>query len=171
MRTEGGLMPNWLKFVTVLTALLPLTPAASAPAKSSGNLDNLAGLAMLNGTCSKLVVAGHDESEACVGKLSNTIYRTGRTGFVFVAGDTAVVTFSGMDTPVKGDVGSVRLDHVIFGLMGTGTDPNSLTATGSCRYTNPYAGPSHVDCTASTKIGRFSASFVSDGEGPDMQRF
>jgi hypothetical protein len=126
---------------------------------------------MMNGTCQRLIIAGNDASSSCQGKLTNTMYRTGRSGFTFLAGDVAVVTFSGADSPAKGDQAVIRLDKVIFTLVGTGTEPNVVNATGSCSYTNPYAGPSHVSCSASTKAGRFSASFVSDGAPPDLQEF
>ena len=152
-----------------LAAALMLGLAASVDAQPAPQ--NLAAIALLQGTCGHLVVGGKDASSRCEGKLTNSIYKTGRSGFTFLVGDLAVVTFSGADSPAKGDQATVRLDKVIFTLVGTGTPPNVVPATGTCTYTNPYAGPSHVNCSAATKSGSFSASFVSNGEPPDLQRF
>lgn len=156
----------------VIMLIAASTLICGGPAYSqSGDMKNLRAVAMMHGTCGKLVMAGEDVSEGCQGLITNTMYKTGRTGFVFTAGDVAVVTFSGAGAPAQGDQASARLDKVIFTLIGTGTEPNVLPATGTCTYTNPYAGPSRINCSATTKIGRFSGTFVSDGEEPDIKQF
>lgn len=155
-------------FALTLAVVVAPFQVSAAP---KGDLSNLAGIATLNGTCSRLVMADNDASDSCVGQAINSMYNNGRTGFAFQAGDMAIVTFSGIGTPAKGDLAESKLDHVIFGLVGTGTEPNSVPATGKCTYTNPYAGPSHINCFAKTKSGTFSASFVSDGAEPDVQEF
>lgn len=144
--------------------------AGPAGAREQG-FDNLQGIAIMNGKCTQLTVAGMDSTRACEGKITNTMYKTGRTGFVFMVGDFAVVTFSGMDSPAKGDQTATRLDRIIFTLIGTGTPPNDIPATGSCTYTNPDAGPSRINCSATTGEGKFSGSFVSDGQPPDITEF
>lgn len=154
-----------------LAAALTTSLLASEAEAQTGDMKNLAGIAILNGSCTQLTVGGKDATHACEGKITNTMYKTGRTGFIFMVGDLAVVTFSGADSPAKGDHASVRLDKIIFTLVGTGTAPNVIPATGSCSYTNPYAGPSRINCSASTKDGKFSGSFVSNGAEPDIQRF
>ena len=154
----------------LLWPLLTVPFASTAGAQSAG-FDNLHALAIMNGQCTQLTVAGKDSTPVCLGKITNTMYKTGRSGFIFMAGDVAVVTFSGMDTPARGDQATVHLDAIIFTLVGTGTPPNDIPATGSCTYTNPYAGPSRIQCTASTEAGRFSASFTSDGKEPDYRQF
>ncbi|WP_294004560.1 hypothetical protein [Sphingomonas sp.] len=65
----------------------------------------------------------------------------------------------------------VQVDEVIVNQVGPGVRPpadhsNEMTARGTCTYTNLYAGPSHIDCTASTGKGPFSAAFLSDGKPP-----
>jgi hypothetical protein len=149
-----------------------VTGRFGTPAKAQDrDLRHLQAVAILNGNCTQLSFAGKDATRACVGKITNTMYKTGRTGFVFMAGDLAVITFSGADNPAQGDQATVRLDKVIFTLVGTGTEPNVIPATGNCRYTNPYAGPSRITCSASTKDGKFSGAFVSDGAEPDIKEF
>ena len=159
-----------MKSVFIAPALAFVVLPAAAEAQDR-NLSNLHAIAIMNGTCDGLVMGDKDASSGCEGKLTNTMYKTGRSGFTFLVGDLAVVTFSGADSPAKGNIARIRLDKVIFTLIGTGTKPNVVPATGTCTYTNPYAGPSHVTCSASTKSGRFSGSFVSDGKPPDLQEF
>jgi hypothetical protein len=160
-----------------LTTLAAVFEAIAAGRQDqSGDLQNLDGFAVMNGTCRRLIVAGKDLSKDCMGKVTNTMYEsTGRTGFLFVTrSGNVVVNFTGMDTPAVGDHAASVLDHVIFTQGKTGSkraEHNGYRATGTCTYTNPYAGPSHINCSASTKKGLFSASFVSDGKPPGIERF
>ena len=131
----------------------------------------LRSLATLSGACQQLTLAGRDASKACIGKLVNTAYRNGRSGFTFAAGDLAVITFSGIDSAAQGNHAAIRLDKVIFTLLGTGTKPNSISATGQCLYSNPYVGPAYIRCSAATNSGPFTASFRSNGEPPELQQF
>jgi hypothetical protein len=167
MRFSGRIMRPIAAIACVFTVCAIAMPANA----QDRNLENLSAIAIMNGRCSQLVFAGKDATRACVGKITNTMYKTGRAGFVFMAGDLAVITFSGADSPARGDQATVRLDKVIFTLVGMGTEPNAIPATGTCTYTNPYAGPSRINCSASTKEGKFSGAFVSDGAEPDIQRF
>lgn len=127
-------------------------------------------MATLTGTCKKLIIAKADASQRCVGRLINVTYNDGRSGFYFVAGDLAAVTFSGMGSgqvELNKDEVVQPIDRVIFTLIGTGTKPNMIAAVGSCRFTNPDMGrPSLVNCEATTKEGQFIADFVSDGRRP-----
>lgn len=160
-----------------LTALAAVSEAiAAGPQNQSGDLQNLDGFGFMNGTCQRLILAGKDVSKDCEGKVTNTMYEsTGRTGFLFVTrSGNVVVNFSGVDTPAVGDHAASVLDHVIFTQGKTGSKRvkhRGYVATGTCTYTNPYAGPSHINCSASTEKGLFSASFVSDGKPPILTRF
>ncbi|WP_114227210.1 MULTISPECIES: hypothetical protein [Sphingomonas] len=154
----------------ITAAILAIAAGTNLPAQTS-DLTNLKAVAIMHGRCRSLVVAGKDASRACSSLVTNSMYRTGRGGFVFTAGDLAVVTFSGFDTGAQGDIAEIKLDHVIFSLIGTGTPRNTVPATGTCTYTNPYAGPSHITCTALTKSGRFAATFLSNGQEPEFKRF
>ena len=158
--------------MNLVTRLLGLAVFAAGPATAQDQgFDNLHAIAIMDGKCSSLVIADKPATHQCVGKITNSMYKTGRSGFIFTAGDVAVVTFSGADSPAKGDQANIRLDKVIFTLIGTGTPPNVIAAKGTCTYTNPYAGPSRINCSATTEAGRFSGSFVSNGREPDIQRF
>src|SRR5690349_11485706 len=116
--------------------LCALATALAAPPAVAGaqdrDLGNLHAIAIMNGTCQRLIMGDKDASSGCEGKLTNTMYKTGRSGFTFLVGDLAVVTFSGADSPAKGNMATIRLDKVIFTLIGTGTKPNVVPATGTC---------------------------------------
>ena len=169
--------PARLLRFTVFALASGFSATITAAQGQSGDLRNLSGMALMNGTCQRLIVAGRDLTKACLGKVTNSMYEsTGRTGFSFVTSDNSAVTFSGMDTPAKGNRAASILDHVIFTPKNSEADPtkvkpNVVPARGTCTYTNPYAGPSHINCTASTSMGSFSASFVSDGKAPTIERF
>ena len=156
-------------------AMMLATACATGAAIAQDQGDDLQGfgIAVLNGTCKRLIVAGKDLSKDCEGKVTNTMYEsTRRTGFLFVTrGGDVVVNFSGLDSPAVGDHAAALLSHVIFTQGETGSNRakhQAYVATGTCTYTNPYAGPSHINCSASTTKGLFSASFVSDGRPPDF---
>ena len=154
--------------------MLALIGAGTFPIAAHGQASALDDIATMNGKCSKLVFAGHDGSKACVPKVINDVHKDGRVGFTFVVGDLAVVTFSGMGQQQVKDAANTAsqpLDEVVFTLTGTGAKPNTIKAAGVCTYTNPYAGPGKVDCTAHTSQGLFEAAFVSDGRPPSMQKF
>jgi hypothetical protein len=153
-----------------LPAIVAGLSLAGAAHAASSPLDYVA---TMNGKCSHLVYGGRDGSKACVPKVVNDVHKDGRTGFTFLDGNIAVVTFSGAADQVKDDPNTVTqpLDEVVLTLTGPGASPKTIKVTGSCLYTNPYAGPGKVDCTAHTGQGSFEASFVSDGQAPSMQRF
>jgi hypothetical protein len=160
-----------MKGVSIVILVVGAALMAEPASAQEQGFANLHAIALMDGKCTSLVIADKPATHNCTGKITNSMYKTGRSGFIFTAGDLAVVTFSGADSPAKGNQATVRLDKVIFTLIGTGTEPNVMPAKGSCTYTNPYAGPSRINCTATTEAGRFSGSFVSDGREPDIQRF
>ncbi|MDF2599155.1 MAG: protein of unassigned function [Methylobacterium brachiatum] len=127
-------------------------------------------MAIANGTCDRLIIGGNDRSDACTGKLLNTIYLTGRVGFYFVTDNGAALTFTGLgDRQVKPDPDTAvqPIDGIIFGYGGK-TD--RAKAVGSCRFTNPYQKPGIVQCRADTPNGQFEASFRTDGNPPSVTR-
>jgi hypothetical protein len=144
---------------------------AAVLVSSASHARNVVSMATLTGTCKRLIIAPKtDASQQCVGKLINVNYDDGRSGFYFVAGDVAAITFTGIGSAqVKLNEDEVvqPVDGIIFTLIGMGTKPNFSPAVGSCRFTNPEKGrPSLVNCEATTKDGRFIANFVSDGRPP-----
>jgi hypothetical protein len=58
--------------------------------------------------------------------------------------------------------------------LNTGNDkvmkPETYRAAGSCRFSNPYIGPSTVSCHADTEKGEFEGVFISNGQPPDVSR-
>ncbi len=128
-----------------LAALIVLSSEPGLASAQSGG-SQLDSLIMMNGTCKHLLVAGHDESSSCVPKVINETFKTGRTGFTFTVGDAAVISFSGMgprQVKLSPNKVSQPLDRILFTLIGMGsaTKVNRVPATGTCVYTNPYAGP------------------------------
>ena len=152
---------------TALATGAALAGAAPAPGQ---DLSNLQSMVFLTGSCERLVVAGRDATAGCRGVVLNLNYRTGRTSFAFTEGDARMVSFSGMGTRAEGDVARHALDAITIA-EGPEAAVESLAATGSCEYSNPYAGRSYVRCTASTEAGDYRADFTSDGQPPDVREF
>jgi len=150
-------------------ALLAAPPAAAA----QGGLDNLASLATMTGTCASLVVRGADVTNACEGRVLNSAHTDGRSGFAFIQGRSAIVSFAGQDSAAIGDRATLHVDMVLVARTDSGAAPKPeiLRATGECTYTNPYIGVSTIICRAATSEGAFSATFRSDGRPPEGQRF
>ncbi|WP_426237550.1 hypothetical protein [Pararhizobium sp. DWP1-1-3] len=89
------------------------------------DLPVLAGMATRSGSCEKLIMAGRSFSEHCKGKIVQSIYTTGRTGFTVVIGDEgAVATFSAMEGErPDADSQLQSLDKAIFNLGIEGSIP------------------------------------------------
>jgi hypothetical protein len=131
-------------------------------------------IATIKGKCTRLIIGGSEHTRACIPRVVNEVFADSRTGFTFTAGDTAVISFSGIGrTQIKDDPNRVTqpLDTVIFTLIGMGTPPNKLRAAGVCTYSNPNAGAVRVSCSAHTDMGKFEAKFLSDGQPPQIQKF
>lgn len=152
----------------MLSGILAVAPFSIAKAE---DIKDLTAIVFLKGKCGNLMIADEEFSRGCQAKIMNTVYKSGRTGFTFFHGDFDLFTFSGVDNPAIGNRASVSLDRVLLAPGGKEEDQVRLLATGTCTYTNPYAGPSHVNCRAFTKLGTITASFVSDGQEPDITRF
>ena len=153
-------------FLVAPLALLSGTPTAV----SAQNLDNLASLAIMSGKCHKLVIGGADASAHCKPMVTNTAYRTGKSSFTFVAGESAIVGFFGADSRAERDKAVLKVEQITLNLM-MGTPSTMAPATGTCTYTNPYAGPSLLQCSAISGGKTYSATFVSDGRAPELKRF
>jgi len=139
--------------------------AASAPA---GPLPGLK-IAGMEGQCTRLVTRGEDRTAKCDPLLLNNIYDNGRSSFLFFTQNKeAIVSFLGNDSKAQGDTGTLKVTQVYM----TGFDgkpvPHEMGATGSCTYTNPYKGVARVDCKAGSGDNQFEASFVSNGQPPNV---
>lgn len=152
----------------MLVAGVLLTSAGSGRADS-----RLTGMAIIKGTCQKLVIAGKDRSLECTGNLLNTDYDDQRTGFYFTLLNGGVITFSNrgdLQERTRPDKRVTLVDIVIIGQYPDKTI-NRVAARGRCRYGNPFKGPSLVECSADSELGRFEATFLSNGEKPEMKTF
>lgn len=157
----------------MIAALLPVALSLTAPAPAEAqDLSRIASIATMQGSCQKLILpGGGDQTAKCVGKILNVAYRDNRSSFRVAVGEALLVGFYGEDQAAVGDSATLVVSKVIVTLMGS-NKTDALDATGECRYTNPYAGPGHVDCKATSKNGEvFELSFVSDGKPPSVQRF
>ncbi len=122
-------------------------------------------LATMRGKCHKLLIPGADVTSICHSAIANFIYPTGKSSFQFVANDKASIGFFGTDSKAVNGKAILLVEKITFNLL-MGAGPTSATASGTCTYTNPYDGPSLVQCSARTEQGLFEATFVSDGSEP-----
>lgn len=146
--------------VTALTMFDPLPVAIAA---------ELTGIASLTGTCERIVMAGKDMSAHCDGKILQTTYDTGRTGFtVFVGQDGVAITMSGLEGAKPDENSQLQsLDRVILNLNIEDVAPSEEPVEGSCAYSNPYLGPMTVSCQAvDRKGGAYLLQFRTDGSEP-----
>ena len=127
-------------------------------------------LATMTGQCHTLILGGTDASAQCEGKVVNTAYRSGRSSFQFTIRDRAILGFHGVDSPAGNDQAVLRIDGISLNLM-MGTPPTTSPASGTCSYTNPYAGPAMIRCSAISAGRRFEASFEADGRAPVLKEF
>lgn len=155
----------------VLLAALALAPATASAqgAAAPPSAEPLEAMFTLNGTCSQLIVSGDDLSGHCDNVVLNTVHKDGRTGFLFVARDLAVATFSGDDHPAVAGKATVQLDRVVISTLIHGkASPVTLPATGTCVYANSDGKQITINCRAATRRGAFEAAFVSNGQPPRM---
>ncbi|UFZ02495.1 hypothetical protein LQG66_24820 [Bradyrhizobium ontarionense] len=153
---------------TILVAGMLLISAGSGRADS-----RLTGMAIVKGTCQKLVIAGKDRSLECTGSLLNTDYDDQRTGVYFTLLDGGVITFSNrgdLEERAGSDKHVAPVDLVIIGQYPN-KKINRVAAKGRCRYGNPFKGPSLIECSADSELGRFEATFLSNGEKPEVKTF
>ena len=122
-------------------------------------------MAGLKGRCLKFQVNAVDYQ--CESVAPNTTYRSGRSGFYFVAKDAGALTFSGDG---KGQVKKSEDDVVqpvdllvIFTFKG---ETKKSPAVGACSFSNPLKGKATVHCKADTTGEHFEAEFLSDGSPP-----
>ena len=152
--------------------MIALLAAALALAPAPQDLSKVASISGMNGTCGKLVLAGEDVTARCQGKLLNPAYSNDYSSFLVIVGDEKLVSFYGQDHAAVGNSATLTVTKITTTLIGDEKPtPVMIDATGECSYTNPYAGPSHVECKATAGGKTYALSFVSDGKPPSVQRF
>jgi len=124
---------------------------------------------VLSGECRNLVVADVDHSAICAGTTANFAYRSRHSSFQFAAGNVVAVGFYGTDHDATGDESFITVEKISLNAM-KGAPSTQVEASGKCSYTNPYAAPSRIDCSAVSGGKTYSASFVSDGEPPAIKK-
>jgi hypothetical protein len=156
-----------MKVYSALVALLILI--TSVPSTDAAALQNMA---MATGSCERLVVDGHDFTKDCGGgKIMQSAYRDGRTGWYLTIGnDGAVVTLSGMSgAKPDPDSQTQTVDEIILNLGIGGVKPTTEKVSGTCLYGNPYKGPVSITCTAKNAEGAITAmEFRTDGTPPQL---
>ncbi|MEG3148067.1 hypothetical protein U1839_25750 [Sphingomonas sp. RT2P30] len=155
-----------VSFRLVMSAALILCAGGAA----SPDLSNVANVAIMSGKCTALIMPEGDMTAHCSGKLINTAYRDNSSSFMAVTDDTVAVSFFGTDHPATGDIALLDVSKVTVS-REAGRQARSTAALGQCRYTNPFAGPSHVDCQAMAKGKVYRLSFLSDGNPPKVKYF
>ena len=126
----------------------------------------------MSGACTGTEAQGRDFSDQCSGLLANVEYSDGRISFVFQTTTTPVMTMSfsgqGRSQVHEGpDVVVQPVDSTFVGVAAAG--PDHVAVAGTCRFTNPYAGPGIVSCSADGNLGHFAAEFRSDGRPPSSK--
>ncbi|MDP3495096.1 MAG: hypothetical protein Q8R82_18450 [Hyphomonadaceae bacterium] len=141
-------------------------------AQSKGAVPSLDSLAIQNGRCTRLVLAGRDMTRGCNAQVLNEVYSNGRVTFTFTVSNSTTVTFSGAAPQVKlsGDVIVQPLDRFVWRL-DAGVPSITKPVAGTCRYTNPYRGQATISCEAKGSEGIYRASFVSNGSPPMIRDF
>jgi hypothetical protein len=81
-----------------------------------------------------------------------------------------MVSFYGLDSKAVGDKAVLHVDTILVTPEGPAPVARRKRATGRCTYTNPYAGPSHIQCSAKAEGKSYEALFVSDGTPPNIIR-
>ncbi|HEY4202775.1 MAG TPA: hypothetical protein VGM83_19665 [Devosiaceae bacterium] len=149
-----------------MTGIIVSMMSGAGHAQDRANLEDVASV---TGTCDKLIMAGDDLSPTCSGQMIQSIYNTGRTGFTVMVGDKGkTATFTGMEGAKPDDNSQLQtVDRVIVNEGIKGSTPSTIAATGSCAYTNPYMGPTIVNCQAVGDNGdAFLLQFRTDGSEP-----
>ena len=119
----------------------------------------------LNGTCKLLMTPEGDQTHDCEPELFNMAFASGNSSFIVTIKDKGGISFRGMDSAAVGNTASLSVSTIL--LTGTSFAPAvELKAKGRCTYTNPNAGPVHVECYAKTDRGTYQLSYDSDGNWP-----
>lgn len=149
----------------VLCSVLLVAGSASAQSVETAN-PKAPVSTFVRGICSTLVIAGHDMSKQCSPALVNVAYPGGGSSFMFTLAGKAMISFFGKDTPGIEGHATIYLQRVSF--RDPTTNNLSSEVSGVCKYGNPFAGPTIVQCEADSQDGPFKAVFTTDGQQPEV---
>jgi hypothetical protein len=129
-------------------------------------------LVVVHGRCTRLQIGVNDLSAACAGRMNSESFQNGRSGFTFGVPHFALITFSGLGTyeVKKSSTDIVQpVDTILATMVQLRKEPFVLHAVGSCEFNRPDNGAVYyITCVATTSIGPYSASFISDGQPPKV---
>ncbi|MGJ4946724.1 hypothetical protein ACQR1W_39635 [Bradyrhizobium sp. HKCCYLS1011] len=150
----------------LMAAIALLSPVSAARADAK-----VTGMVTIDGACKKLTVGGESRTTDCKGILLNTEYSDQRTGFYFTTIDGLIVTFSTRgDQEVRADANTITapVDMMIVSRKG---QIDRIKAAGTCRFGDPFRGPTVIECVADSEGGRYEGTFLSNGQKPDLKTF
>lgn len=154
-----------MRFASLVTAAALTALAGAASAQSFPGAPG--GILVLDGKCSKLVVAKLDATKNCKGELASVTMPNGAVTFIFTA-DGKMLGFEGDGRAIApASDGNVRFPvHVVSSAVGTKIT-DQVEAAGFCTFGNPFAGqPTAVECSAKNKTANFTGSFRTSGKPP-----
>ena len=148
----------------LLSGFCSLDEATSQPRR------RLTALAVEKGECHEMVAYGKDVSTHCSPQVENSEWSDGRTSFTFTTDDGFVaLTFSGDGHRQIHQGADIAIQPVDGMITTVGHKPETLMASGTCKFANPYKGPAPITCSADTSSGHFSGAFLSDGSSPNTK--
>lgn len=155
-------------------AVHPLATAAavalglgSLAATAQDNDRGTPGVALADGECLSLVIAGGDRTGDCLGEVASITYPDDTVMFVFSAGSLKV-GFSGEGGQVRGiDALTAELPVAFVTVGEVDGDMSVKPAEGTCRFTDPYRDvPATVECSAVADGSLHAGRFLTDGRRP-----
>lgn len=155
--------------MTRVSPRLPVLAALLAVASLSVSSARAQTAVKLDGTCTRLVIAGQDLGASCKGTLTNLVAR-GRASFDFASQDGRTLSFSGNGARQERTEESDPLQPinlVIPGRSGAeGVAQTPALAVGACRFTTPEPGKTGIECEASSPDGKLYAGSFVTASGP-----
>lgn len=164
IRQLAGMTDRGHVWHAVLGGLCAGIAAAAMPAVARTEPEE-AGSYFQRGRCFKLILAGNDLTARCRNRVTSLVLADGTLAFVFSTRDITVV-FSG---DREGVVRNRDAAHLPVEVVAIGEDEQTLEATGAsgtCRFGDPYSGPTAIECSAESVFGSMKAGFISNGKPP-----
>jgi len=153
-----------MRFAGIAIGLTVMTVATSAAAQSFP----APGVAIVSGTCSKLVVGKFDASKGCKAEIASVTGPDGSVTFIFSSGGK-MLGFQGNGSGIKPGAkkGTAQLPIEIISTGAGNKMTGQVGAKGTCTFANPYAGkPVAIECSAKSTELSFTGSFLSNGKPP-----
>ncbi|AYG60443.1 hypothetical protein QD460_23015 [Rhizobium jaguaris] len=153
-----------MRFAGLAIGLTVVTVAASAAAQNFPG----PGVAVINGTCSKLVVGKLDASKGCKAEIATVTGPDGSVTFIFSSGGK-MLGFQGNGRGIKPGAkqGTAQLPIEVISTGAGNKMTGQVEAKGVCTFANPYSGkPVAIECSAKSTELSFTGSFQSNGKPP-----